>query len=188
MAIDIGGAKIEGSGVFKLKNTSNDIIYSRELSTYSGNLFAKNIQSKIPMFQAGTSTNPGWVGWTSSWRKMSVNFNNVSINNGNHYNTSSTRFNVPITGPYLFIYTSYIYSSSYLHPQFAVNGGVATRRPVNTPYRIRGHGMVANHQQDAQIEEVIYCIAGDYVEPYGYAGGTAYSYDAHALFCGIYVG
>lgn len=188
MTINIGGAKLEGSEAFTIKNTSDAVIYSREIATYGGNLFAKNIQSKVPMFQTGTSSDPGWVGWSNAWSKKSGNFNNTSINNGNHYSTTSTRFNVPITGPYLFIYTAYAYSSSYIHPQFAVNGGVATRRPVSTPYRIRGYGMVANYQQDLQIEEVIYCYAGDYVEPYAYAGGTAYTYDAHSLFCGMYVG
>ena len=94
---------------------------------------------------------------------------------------------MPISGPYLFIYTAYVYSSSYSHFCFAVNGDTGARRGGNTFYRIRGYGMLSNYEQDAQIEEVINCVAGDYVEPYGYGSGSNY-YPWESAFMGVYVG
>lgn len=189
MALNIGGATVEGSGAFTIKNTSDTTIFDRALSAYSGSTYAKNISANTPMFQAGD--NNSGLGWTSltsgAWNKVTGYLTATSINVGNHYDTTNTRFNVPITGPYLFVHSSYIYTSNYIHPLFSVNGDVSARR-YNTPYRIRSHGMVANYQQDAQSQEVIYCTAGDYVEFYMYNSGTGYYYPRYSTFAGIYVG
>lgn len=183
MPLDIGGAKVQGgTSAFTIKNTSDTTIFSRELGTYNSNTFGKHVDSSRPMFVAGSSTNPGWHGTTNAWLKASSYFDTTSVNNGNHYSTTNTRFTAPITGHYIFFYTSYNYSSSFVHPMFWKNGAGTNY------YRIRGHGKVANYNQDSQIEELMYLTAGDYVEPYMYASGTGYNYPAYSLFGGYYVG
>lgn len=183
MPLNIGGATVEGgTSAFTIKNTSATTVFSRQTGTYNSNVFAKHIDAGRPMFVAGSSTDPGWQGVTNGWLKTSSYFDQTSVNNGNHYSTTNTRFTAPITGYYQFFFTSYNYSSNYQHPMFWVNGA------QNSMYRIRGHGKVANYNTDGQMEEVIYCTSGDYVEPYMYGGGTAYYYPAHSLFGGYYMG
>jgi len=189
MAINIGGAQIEGgTSTFRLKNTSNTTIFERSLSSYNNNTFAKVVSATTPMFQSSAPSPASWVQLTTSgWTKVISYLTNTSFNVGSHYSTTNTRFTCPITGPYLFIHTAYVYTADYIHPQFSVNGGVGTRR-YTTPYRIRGYGMVANYQMDGQIEEVIYCTAGDYVEVYMYASGASYYFPVYSMFMGAYVG
>ena len=183
MPLNIGGATVEGgTSAFTIKNTSAATVFSRQTGTYNSNTFAKHIDAGRPMFVAGSSTSPAWQSVTNGWLKTSSYFNQTSVNNGNHYSTTNTRFTAPITGYYHFFFTSYSYSSNYNHPMFWVNGS------ANGKYRMRGHGKVANYQMDGQMEEVIYCTSGDYVEPYMYGGGTAYYYPAHSLFGGYYMG
>lgn len=185
MPIIVGNGTIEGvSSSFVVKNSSATVVYEQGMSGTNG--YTNN--ATVPAFVAGSATDPGWIlTATDNWGKVNQYAATTVYNRGNHYNTSSTAFTAPITGPYLFIWTSYCYTSSYLHPQFTVNGSVGTRR-YTTPYKIRNHGWVANYQCDSQIEEVIYLIAGDYVEVYHYAGGSAYTYPYYCLFQGLYVG
>ncbi len=164
-----------------------DTLRNSGLTTYSGNTFAFITSTDTPGFVAGSASDPGWQGFSNVWGKVNGYCTTTTYNKGNYYNTSTTRFTAPVSGPYLFVWTCYCYSSNYFHPQFWVNGGENTRR-YNTPYRIRGYGFLANYQQDAQIEEVINLVAGDYVEVYHYAGGTAYYYPYYGLFGGTYVG
>ena len=162
-------------------------IHNAGLTTYGGNTFAFITDTTTPGFIAGSASDPGWVGFSNTWGKVNGYCTTTSYNRGGHYNTSTTRFTAPISGPYLFVWSCYVYSSNYIHPQFAVNGSV-TSRWVNTPYRIRGYGMLSNYQQDSQIEEIINLVAGDYVEVQHYAGGTAYYYAYYGLFGGVFVG
>jgi hypothetical protein len=188
MPLNIGGATIEGANNFRIKNTGGTSIFDRSFSTYNGQTFSKVIEPDLPVFVAGSASNPGWVNYaTNNWAKVNNYDTTTVINNGDHYSTVNTRFTCPLTGPYLFIFTTYAYTAGYCHPQFAVNGGVSTRR-YNTPYRIRQYGMVANYQHDMQLEEVIYCTAGDYVEMYAYSNGAGYHYAHYSLFQGIWVG
>jgi hypothetical protein len=189
MPIIVGNGTLEGgSSSLTIKNSSNTTVFKRGIAAYGGNNFGYYENSGVPGFIAGRSADPGWINFaTNNWAKVN-NYCTVTVyNRGNHYDTTTTRFTAPITGPYLFTWTTYQYASSYIHPQFAVNGGVSTRR-VNTPYRIRGYGWGSNYQTDGMIEEVIYCVAGDYVECYSYAGGTGYHYPFYSLFTGVYVG
>lgn len=194
MPIVVGNGTIEAElQTFTIKNSSGTKVFKRGISfyqptpgTYRTHGFYEN--SNVPGFIAGSLSNPGWVNFgTNAWVKVNNYCTNTTYNRGNHYSTANTRFTAPETGPYLFTWTTYQYSSNYIHPQFAVNGSVSARR-YNTPYRIRGYGFAANYQTDGMIEEVIYCLSGDYVECYSYAGGTAYHYPHFSLFTGIFVG
>lgn len=184
MPVIVGNGTIEGgSSNFTVKNSSATVVYQQGVSTsgYTNN-------SGVPAFIAGSASDPGWVlTGTDVWGKVNNYATTTVYNRGGHYNTSTTRFTAPITGPYLFIWTVYTYTSNYIHPQFYVNGSPTTRR-YDTPYRIRGYGWVANYAQDAQMEEVIFLTAGDYVEAYHYCGGSAYAYQYYSLFQGLFVG
>jgi hypothetical protein len=184
MPIIVGNGTIEGgSSNFTVKNSSGTTVYQQGVSTsgYTNN-------SNVPAFIAGNASNPGWVlTGTDAWGKVNQYADTTVYNRGSNYNTSTTRFTAPITGPYLFIWSVYLYTSAYIHPQFYVNGSPGTRR-YTTPYKIRNHGWVANYECDAQIEEVIFLTAGDYVEVYHYCGGTSYAYLYYGLFQGLFVG
>lgn len=181
-----------GSNTFIIKNLSNTTVFEQGIFNYNSANYGKYINSNVPAFIVGrnVSGDPGWVNFASSgaWAKVNNYNTDVIINRGNYYNTSTTRFTAPISGPYIFIYTSYIYTAGYIHPAFTVNGDVNLRRGSSWKVRIRGYGMVANYQQDAQIEEIINLVAGDYVEVYMYASGASYNYPLHSLFEGIYIG
>lgn len=167
-----------------VKNSSNQTLFEQGISSSGFGYLSTNGR---PAFIAGNNgSGNAWVSW-SGWSKVNNYCNYAIYNKGNHYDTVNTRFNVPITGPYLFIWTSYSYTDNYIHPQISVNGGEATRR-ITTPYRMRGYGFVANYQNDMATQEIIYCIAGDYVEARGYGTGTAYHYTGHDSFMGVYVG
>jgi hypothetical protein len=156
MPVIVGNGTIEGgSSNFTVKNSSATVVYQQGVSTsgYTNN-------ANVPGFIAGTATDPGaWILIaTDAWGKVNNYATTTVYNRGSHYNTSTTRFTAPITGPYLFVWTAYCYSSNYFHPQFWVNGSPSARR-YDTPYKIRNHGWVANYQADAQIEEVIFLTA-----------------------------
>lgn len=188
MTLYIGNGSIEtGNSYFRIKDNAANVVFEQGIASYSGNNFGYYLNSGIPGFIAGSSSDPGWITLGSGWNKINNYSSTTSYNKGGHYNTSTTRFTAPVNGPYLFVWNSYMYQSSYFHPQFAVNGDVVTRRG-STPYRIRGHGKVANYNQDSQMEEIINLIAGDYVEAYCYNGGSTYNYPYYSIFGGVFVG
>ena len=159
MPFYVGNGSISGgNSAFAIRDNSANVVFQQGISKYNGSNFGYLLQQGVPGFIAAPLTDPGsWVNYASgTWSKTSGAFNNTAYNNGNYYDKVNTRFNVPFTGPYLFISTHYMYTDGYMHPLFAVNGSTTTRRGGNTFYRLRGHGMVANYNQDLQIEEVIY--------------------------------
>jgi hypothetical protein len=184
MPVIVGNGTIEGgSSAFTVKNSSGNTVYQQGVSTsgYTDN-------ANVPAFIAGSPSDPGWIlSGTNAWAKVNQYATQTVYNRGGHYSTTNTRFTAPITGPYLFIWTVYSYTSGYIHPQFTVNGSLSARR-YDTPYKIRNHGFLENYQCDAQIEEVIFLVAGDFVEVQHYAGGSAYTYPLHCLFQGLFVG
>jgi hypothetical protein len=194
MALNIGGAQIQGGGAFSVVNTSGTTIFKRGIASYGGNSYGYYENSGVPAFVAGYSgTDPGWVYPVAggNWVKINNYCSTAMYNRNSCYNTSTTRFTAPIAGPYWFSFTTYLYADAYVHPIFVVNGSVVPPSSTGyytTQYRIRGHGMVANYQQDAQIEETIYLNAGDYVEAWWYSGSNSYHYAAYSLFQGTYVG
>jgi hypothetical protein len=189
MPIYIGSGNVAGpSTAFTISDNSNNILFQQGVGTYSSNTFGYYVNTGVPGFIAGSASDPGWItAGTDSWNKVNNYCTTTVYNRGSYYSTVDTRFTAPVSGPYLFIWTAYCYQTVYFHPVFAVNGSLTARR-YNLALRIRGHGMVANYNQDAQIEEVINLTAGDYVEVYHYSGGTSYTYPVYSLFQGVYVG
>lgn len=192
MPIHFGNsATLSGDGSsLTIADSGANTLYKRSTSTYGGNTYGL-VQSKasagVPAFVAGSS-DTNWRSVTDNWRKANSYMTLTTINQGGHYNTSTTRFTAPFAGPYYFAYTVYMYTSNYEHPQFYVNGSGAGAGRYDIPYRIRQYGFVANYQGDLQMEELINLSAGDYVEAYYYAGGTGYIYEAYGIFQGCYVG
>jgi hypothetical protein len=189
MPIVTGNGTIEGgNNSFAIKNSSNTTIFKRGVASYNGNNFGYYENSNIPAFIAGHAADPGWILPSSSgqWGKINNYCTTTVYNRGSHYSTASTRFTAPITGPYWFAFTTYLYTNSYVHPGFTING--IQTSGYGFQYRIRGHGMVANYAQDAQIEEVMSLTAGDYVEVYWYSSGDSYQYPYYSLFQGAFVG
>jgi hypothetical protein len=189
MPIVAGSGTIQGgSSAFTVNNSSSTTIFKRGISAYGGNNFGYYENTGIPAFVAGSATDPGWIqpGASGVWSKINNYATTTVYNRGSHYNTSTTRFTAPVAGPYWFAFTTYLYTDSYVHPLFAINGAITSG--YYGQYRMRGHGMVANYQQDAQIEEVLQLNAGDYVEAYWYNSGSCFSYAFYSLFQGAYVG
>jgi C1q domain len=190
MAIIFPNGSIEAdSSTFRIKNSAETNIFEQGVTTYSGQNFGYYLSNQRPGFVAGRTSDPGWVTITNSaYSKVNDYCINTSYNKGSCYDTTNTRFTCPVSGPYFFVFSTYMYTATYAHPVFAVNGNISLRRP-NAIVRMRGHGFVANYQQDMQMEEVINCVAGDYVEAYSYSGGaTTYHYPNYSLFMGVYVG
>lgn len=189
MVLYVGNASIEtASSSFSIKDSSLSTIFERGISQYSGNNFSYYLNNNVPGFIAGATTDPSWVNiGASGWVKLNNYTTTTSYNKGNNYSTVNTRFTAPQNGPYLFIFSSYMYTAAYFHPQFYVNGSPSSRRN-STPYRIRAHGFVANYAIDCQMEEVINLVAGDYVEVFAALGGQTYSYVYYSLFQGVFAG
>lgn len=191
MPVYAGNGSLEGgSGELTVKDSGGNAVFAQGVGAGTGGTFGYFNNTSVPGFIAGSTTDPGWVAITAStWAKVNQYATTTVYNRGGHYNTSTTRFTAPITGPYLFIWSTYAYAAAYHHPVFAVNGNVAGRHVGNdATYRIRAYGYAANYQTDSQIEEVYYLTAGDYVEVYTYAGGAAFTYPFYGLFAGIFVG
>ena len=191
MAINLGnGSLLEGGGTaLKVRNSSGTKVFDQGVSTYGSATFGYNSSTSVPMFVAGRSTDSGWISVADGgWRKVNNYCTDVSVNVDSCYDTSATRFNVPLTGPYFLMFTAYTYAGNYYHPTFGVNGAPSTRHGSETKYRIRGHGYVSGYQTDAQMEEVIWLQAGDYVEVFFATSSTGYHYAPYSLFAGVYVG
>lgn len=188
MPIVAGNGTIEGgSSAFTIKNSADTTVFKRGISAYNGNNFGYYENAGVPAFVAGRVADPGWISYSAGgFQKINNYATNTSYNRGSHYNTSTTRFTAPVAGPYWFAYSCYIYSANYVHPVFGINGSATSG--YHTQYRIRGHGMVVNYQQDAQIEEVLKLNAGDYVEVFWAPSGNSFQYVYYCLFQGAYVG
>lgn len=189
MPLFVGNASIEAqSGYFRIKDTSGNNVFEQGVSSYGGQNFGYYLNSNVPAFISGAIGGASWVNPGSGWRKINNYCVDTVYNRGSHYSTANTRFTAPVTGPYMFIFSTYMYTNAYTHPGFWVNGASTGAGRLEFTYRIRGHGFVANYQQDCQVEEVLYLTAGDYVEAYWYDGGTSYHYPNYSIFMGAYVG
>lgn len=191
MAVIVGSGTIEGGGDFVIRNASNSLVFEQGVSTSSGVTFSYSRVPTAPAFIAGLASDPGWITLaTNTWAKASMNCTTTTVNVGSNYNTSTTRFTAPLSGRYLFIWNGYGRSTDFYHPAFCINGdlGFANRRGTAWKPRIRGHGFQSNYDTNGQIEDIIKLVAGDYVEAYHYAAGTAGIYPFHCQFAGVYLG
>lgn len=141
--------------------------------------------------------NTGYVTLTgNSYNKIIMTY--VVSNVGSGYNPALSRFTAPVDGTYFFTGTSYLNNTSannyvLYHPMFWVNGG-ASRQPNTTyyHYRIRHYGFSVASYDDGMIYQLIYLLAGDYVEYIHYfqkpdSNDSKY-YDYYTRFSGILVG
>jgi hypothetical protein len=108
------------------------------------------------------------------------------------YSTSTGAFTAPFTGLYLFKHHIYCYGPNatvgwYFHPLYLVNGNQEVRRPGGTPYRMRQYGLNAEYGQDSDCCELIYLLAGDYVQVYTPRNGDMQGYEAFSTFNGSYI-
>ena len=162
--------------------THNNLI----IDTYGNN-------KKRPIgFIAGQAASEGWVQQNVSPYKY-TNFDSVSYNVDNCFNTSLARFTAPQNGYYIFTASQYNYKPSgantdYHHPMFFVNGSASVRRGGRVMYRMRGRGVTVGYAFDSQISEGIYLLQGDYVEFWSYTITTVNFYRTYSHFAGFLVG
>lgn len=126
--------------------------------------------SNKPMFIA-QGNGAAWINFTAAtWNVLVID--NVLLNAGQHYSTSTGRFTAPVSGIYYFCaqtYTQRITNeeySRYTHPLFRVNGSFTARQvSQTTPYRLRNRTYYdGTYVADTGISEVFFLNAGDYIE------------------------
>lgn len=153
----------------------------------------------IPMFNVGWKTPSGWIslGTASTWTKQDFSLTTGPgggyKNVGNCYNTSLYRFTVPWTGLYYFKSSVYIYAplatfTGWARTSFAVNGGIAQRRAGSYPQPMSCYGIRSDYGMDIDICELIWLIAGDYVELYAYHTGSFEGHTDFSTWSGVYLG
>ena len=168
-------------------------LYVDEIASKTGATDAMEINSSghvtmpaKPSFFATNNANAWQSFGNTNFNTMP--FNTTSHNVGGHYDTSSYRFNVPVTGSYYF-YMQFLHdattTSSYGEARFHrtdTSGG--------------GHVLAFKHnsfQGDTiAVATVAYLQANDYVQAQGRVGNTNaddwYAISYYANFCGYLVG
>jgi hypothetical protein len=140
-------------------------------------------------------SNSGWNTYTANaWNAISLS--TAFVNNGNHYNTATSRFTAPVTGAYYFEFSSYgsknpsTNADSYTHPLFLINGSTTARKgSTGTDHRLRGRTYYSSsYSWDQQINDIFYLTAQDYIQPYIYCSGTQQWYGTSTHFTGFYIG
>jgi len=116
---------------------------------------------------------------------QNLNFSAVNTNVGNHFDTSTSRFNVPVTGTYHFDFGIYCYPNN--NPSFAVqrNGTQYSNADVvpNLFDNARGYSRILTGSFVASA------TAGDYITLNVRAGGySADVYGGHSWFAGFLIG
>lgn len=148
-------------------------------NTFSGNqVFSSGLisASSSPAFQAQRGSN---LTFNSSSQTNAVPFDAVSVNIGNHYNSSTGKFTAPISGRYVFL--AGIYGSVSMEQIWPIINGVRQQSLVVLPSvaNIAGAG-------------VFYLNANDTFAVTPWASGntsfTIYSNMYHTYFHGAYIG
>lgn len=187
MAIDIGGATIQGANN-SVSITANGIT---GLSINSSD-FA--VQSSRPYFVV-QGPSAAWINYSSAaWNTMT--FSSEVVDNGNNYNTSNGRFTAPVSGTYYFHALTYTYKNtattadSYTHPLFIINGSYTTRQATyTTSYRLRSRTYYDGaYSSDTEINDIFYLAAGDYVQYQIYSSSTLQYYSNQTIFGGFLIG
>lgn len=109
-------------------------------------------------------------------------FNVTSINVGNGFNTSTSRFTAPVAGTYLFATSIYTNTASQTWPTFYKNG---------SPFAVSDHVTAYNGGGTAGValSTLISLAANDYVQVFQRAvGQTSATYGGHNYFSGYLIG
>lgn len=195
MPINVNGTTLTGGTSFTASDSSSNVLYQQDSAGLATDQRTSGGADLIPMFSVGFNSTAAWTTIASnSALPFAYTGGGGYYNVGSCYNTSNYRFTAPWTGMYLFKGHMYIYGNStgytwYTHPFFLVNGSYSTRRPsYSNPYRIRLYGIRSSSGHDADINELIYLTAGDYVT-YGVAtSGTVQAYPPYSCWNGAYLG
>lgn len=181
MGIDIGGAftvtGVTGTTAFDISAGATDAL----LIDTTGRSFTPN----QPGFNAGLTTDPGWVANPADAWVYQNYFNNSTYSKG----YASSRFTAPVTGWYYFHVYSYHYKPSsaagtgWVYAQVYVNGAAPG------PHQIIGHPQPAGYSYGAEQSIVLGLNAGDYADMYVYTSGAGTStYRAYSGFDGYLIG
>lgn len=185
MALDINGALFQSSSN-AISITANGI---KGLDIDSGD---RPILANRPGFYA--DTNSAGISIAAGWN--TIVFTNAFYNNGSYYNTSNGRFTAPETGTYFFFANLYSVKSPstdsgvYCHPIFLINGSYSSRQAsASSPLRLRYRNYFSSsYSRDADISDVFYLTAGDYVNYHCYISSAVTYYGYHSGFGGFFVG
>ena len=189
MSITIGSNTVSsnsGNNINCFKDSSNSLSF-----TSLGKV------GQYPAFIAKTDDDNwrygGQLGGVSNWRDTStwteVRGDWVAIDRspGSYgFDTDTGRYYAPVTGYYKFGVTAYYgcetnNSQGYSHWNFLRNG--ATGFNGRHGHAIFGHDCINYHVDGLQVENVIYCTAGQYVCPGPYWGAGGYNRTYMGHFC-----
>jgi hypothetical protein len=181
MGVDLGGAftiaGVAGAQALKFAGASEAF----RIDTTGRTTYPNQIG-----FIAGYNIDPGWLAQPAGW--LAINhFNNTTYNKGSGY--SASRFTAPVAGSYLLHFTAYHYKPSavaghYIHPMFWVNGGA-----IQSAYRLKAYETPAGYSFVAEIVDIYYLNAGDFVDVMIFYSNTGMSmYRYYSMFSGMLVG
>jgi hypothetical protein len=190
MPINVNGTTLTGGTSLSITDGSNNVIYKQGTTGLVSKPTNSGGTVLTPMFNVGWSP----ASWTNLGGVVVFDYTGGSgyLNVNGCYNTSNGAFTAPFTGLHLFKHHIYCYgndagNSWYFHPLYLVNGSQTVRRPGGTPYRMRQYGLTSNFGQDSDCCELIYLIAGDYVQVYTPMNGTMQGYAPYCTFNGSYI-
>jgi hypothetical protein len=179
-------------GITLTSPSANALVITNNSNTMTFNSSGRLLVPGTPVFTAsGTSAAYEYrvpLGW------YTITFSSVLNNVGSCFNGTTGRFTAPITGRYLFTFSSYSNLNAasiaeYMHPLFLVNGSYTSRRGGgSSAYRLRGHGY-ADYYKDMEMTEIFALQASDYVEVYIYHSTTTCGvYGTYKLYTGVFLG
>lgn len=162
-----------GSANWTLRGALTSNVFAIESQTDAAVLTVTNAGqttlSSIPGCIVLSSTDPGWVSFSSS---ITSYLDTAPVNRQSAYNTSTKVYTAPVAGLYLFTFSAYTNKTGagngdYFHPMFLVNGGYGQRRPNGYgSFKVRHYNETPDgYVADAQMEELVYLQANDTVQP-----------------------
>ena len=127
-----------------------------------------------PVFSAYRNTNQSITANTAT----KVLLDATEFNIGSHFDTSTSRFNVPVTGSYLFTAAIQFQTSGSPHTNFYKNGSDSNNGWIDF-----GPNVVSSTQS-----RIMYLTAGDYIELYGYHTANTVMSAARTRMTGFFLG
>jgi hypothetical protein len=190
MPINVNGTILTGGTSLSVTDASSNVLYRQNTAGVVSKPTNSGGTIVTPMFNVGMGTGT----WVALGGVVIFSYTGGSgyLNINGCYNTSNGAFTAPFTGLYLFKHHIYCYGPNstvgwYFHPLYLVNGSQTLRRPGGTPYRMRQYGLNAEYGQDSDCCELIYLVAGDYVQVYTPRSGDMQGYEAFSSFNGSYI-